>query len=130
MTKINKLFVALLAGGAIFGMVFALAATLNVSSNDLASGTQLVAACDVSGNGNVSYATSFSASPAPGYYVTAVSVTDLDSNCNTQTAYVTLTDGSSTLASGSGTVSGGSAAISGLSASAAAVSNVYVLITP
>ena len=88
----NKLLVALLAGGVIFGGVFALAAGLTVNSQGLASGTDTVAACDDSVD--VSYDTAFSGGA---YVVDQIIVEGIATECIGEELNLTvIVDGSPT----------------------------------
>jgi hypothetical protein len=90
-TLMKKLFLAVVIGGAVFGTVFAFAASLGLTSNDLASGDAVVASCDIDATANnVSYTTSYSGA-ANGYVVNTAVVTGLSTPaCDNQLAKATL----------------------------------------
>lgn len=78
----------------IFGGVYGLAASLNVSSQTLGAGNTTVAACQ-SGTLTASYATSYSSS-LTGYQVGVVTVSGLQSGCYSKSFKIALTNGSNT----------------------------------
>lgn len=132
----KRLIVALLVGGAVFGGIYGLAASLGVSSGALGSGNASVAACQ-SGTLTSSYATSYDAT-VPGYKVGVVTINGLDTtsapNCASKSFKITLTgSGNSSLAEVTGTTpaSGTSftADFSSSNVQAANVAGVQVVIT-
>ena len=132
---VKRTLVALLVGAIMFGSIYALAASLTVTSATLGAGNTAVAACQ-SGTVNVTYSgnTYGSTSPA-GYKTTTVTLNGLDetaSACGGKAVKVTLTGASNaSLGEGTGTLPTGSGTtydltISGVSASD--VTGVHVLI--
>ncbi len=120
----NKLLIALLAGGVIFGGVFALAASLDVFSAGLATGSQTIEGCDNSVE--VTYTTSFQ---TDGYYIDTVTVGDISGACDGEDISVTLVDGESSYTYEGTGISSPSATLTVTdSVSAETVSDVYVLI--
>lgn len=122
----NKLLIALLAGGVIFGGVFALAAGLDVSSQSLQSGTDSVI-CDTDEAVDVSYNVSFS-TEVDDYVVDSITVDGIDGACAGETVAVTIvTDSGATTydatADGSGSVE-----ITTTGLDPASFDDVYVLI--
>jgi hypothetical protein len=85
---VKRLLLATLIGVATFGFVFGLAASLNLTSDSLGSGTTAVAACQA-GTLNATYATSYAAT-APGYAVGTVTVTGLAATCYSKAYRITL----------------------------------------
>lgn len=92
----KKLIIALVAGLAVFGAVYASAATLGLTTDDLGAGSKAVASCDSSVN--VTYQTSYhdagGAITTAGYYVDTITLTNLDKNatgCGGQVATAELT---------------------------------------
>jgi hypothetical protein len=95
----KRAILAVLVGGAVFGSVFAMAATLGVTSNNLGAGADAVASCvdDVTTTYTTAYNTNSTVDPAStpvaGYKVTHVVVENIDATaCAGQTLKVTLTD--------------------------------------
>jgi len=131
LAKRRTLFAAVLAL-TIFGAVYGFAATLNVGSNSLSAGNVAVASCQASGTPTGTYTTAYD-STVPGYKVSGVTVTGLDTNCANKAISVTLTGaGSANLGTITGTVpvGGGSLALGAPSStvSAALVTGVSVAI--
>jgi hypothetical protein len=132
----NRALIILAIGGAVFGGIYGLAASLSVSSESLGAGNTTVASCQQTGAVAVSYTgTGYSAS-VPAYQVTQVTVGSIDlDNCSGKTIKVTLTGGSNaslgeqTDTVPTGTGSAGSRAFTFTGVSAAAVTGVHVLIT-
>ena len=79
---------ALLAGLMTFGVVFGLAASLNLTTDSLGAGNATVAACQ-SGTLDATYTAAYSSS-APGYTVGTVTVTGLTAACYSMAYRVTL----------------------------------------
>lgn len=130
LTQKKTLFAFVLAL-TIFGAVYGFAATLNVGTNTLSAGNATVASCQASGTPTGTYAVAYD-STLPGYKVSGVTVTGLDTNCAGKAISVTLTGtGNSNLGTVTGTVpvGGGSLAMtpSG-SISAAGVTGLSVAI--
>ncbi len=86
--------IALALSLAIFGGVYGLASSLNVSTQTLGAGNTSVAACQA-GTLTASYATSYSSS-LTGYQVGVVTVSGLQSGCFSKAFKVALTNGSNT----------------------------------
>jgi hypothetical protein len=84
----KRVLAALLAGLMTFGVVYGLAASLNLTSDSLGAGTATVAACQTE-TLDATYATSYSAS-APGYTVGTVTITGLTSACYGMAYRITL----------------------------------------
>jgi hypothetical protein len=125
----RKMTVALLAGVSIAGIAGASAASLgNTTSSSLGSGSSLVASCDTNGV-SVSYTTAVQGGK---YVVTAVTVSNVDANCDKQTGSVTLTNTSGSVVLGSGQAtadkSGSFTVTLGTPVDAALVENAAVLI--
>lgn len=89
----KRLLLALFVGGAVFGTVYGLAASLGVTTKTLGSGSSVVAGCQVTSL-TASYATTYD-SAIPGYKVGVVTVSGLDTtsstNCASKAFKVTLT---------------------------------------
>jgi hypothetical protein len=85
----------------VFGGVFGLAASLNVSSDTLGAGTTVVAACQT-GTLTASYATGYDAT-ASGYKVTAVNFSGLQSGCYGKSFKLTLSSAGGSLGEITGT---------------------------
>lgn len=90
----KRLPIAMALAVVIFGGVYGLAASLNVSSQTLGAGNTSVAACQA-GTLTASYATSYSSS-LTGYQVGVVTVSGLQSGCYSKAFKVALTNGSNT----------------------------------
>jgi hypothetical protein len=132
----KRALLALAIGAAIFGGIYGLAASLNVSSSTLGAGSSAVAACQ-SGTVSVSYATTYNAS-APGYQATTVTAGNIDETagaCGGKAIKVTLTgpgvsnaslgEQTATLPTGSGTTQ----AFTFTGVNASDVTGVHVTIT-
>lgn len=105
----KRLVLALLFGTCAYAIAFASAATIGtVTDAGVGAGNTVIASCDTDGV-NTAHGTTYSAS-TPGYTVTSVNVTNINTACNGKTISVTVakSDGS-TPASGSGTVASGAA---------------------
>ena len=108
LSPLKRFVVALMVGGIVFGAVFAVAASLGVTSDTLGAGGASVVSCDTDGV-TTSYTVGYDSS-IPGYKVSTVSVSGIDGTaCNGKTMKVTLTGTSNaslaerTAALGSGT---------------------------
>ena len=127
----KKTLFALVLALTIFGAVYGFAATLNVGTNQLSAGNATVASCQASGTPTGTYSVAYD-STLPGYKVSGVTVTNLDTNCAGKTVSVTMTGSSnSNLGTVTGTVpvGGGSLAMTpGSSISAASVIGLSVAI--
>ncbi|HEV7863295.1 MAG TPA: hypothetical protein VGR20_11360 [Acidimicrobiia bacterium] len=105
----KRLFLALAFGITAYAIAFASAATIGtVTDGGVGSGNTVVASCDTDGV-NTGYGTAYSAT-TPGYNVTTVSVTSINTACNGKAISVTVakSDGS-TPATGTGSVASGAA---------------------
>ena len=105
----KRLLLAVLFGTLAYTIALASAATIGtVTDAGVGAGNTVVASCDTDGV-NTAYTTAYSAA-TPGYNVTAVSVTSINTACNGKAISVTVakTDGS-TPASGTGSVTSGAA---------------------
>jgi hypothetical protein len=128
----KRILGAIAAGAVAFSGIYALAASLNVSSNTLGAGTSVVASCQ-SATLTATY-TPEAWSTSGGYTVSTVTVTGLASSCYTLPYRVTLYSGSSSpytsLGEATGTTpgSGNSFAASFSALSANAVTGVAVVI--
>ena len=131
----KRILGAIAAGVVAFSGIYALAASLNVSSNTLGAGVATVASCQATAV-TVTYPaadlTYQVASPGPGYVVSGATVTGVASTCNSVNAQVTLYGtGGTALASSpvSSTGTTGSFTVAFASpASANLVTNVAVVI--
>ena len=89
MDRRKRFIIASLVGIMVFAIVFAVAASLTVTSSSLGAGTGTVASCDTNGVAT-SFDTAYSASAA-GYKVTTVHVTGIATpGCDGLTMKVTL----------------------------------------
>ena len=85
----TRLLAAIIAGVTVFATVFAVAASLNVTSPTLGAGTATVASCDTDGVAT-SYTVTYTAA-AGGYTVGSVTVTGIATpGCDGKTMKVTL----------------------------------------
>ncbi len=84
----KRLLAALGGGVAVFALIFALAASLNLTSDSLGAGTAVVASCQA-GVMNATYTSTYSSS-LPGYYVGSVVLTGLTAPCYNLPYKVTL----------------------------------------
>jgi len=120
------------AGVVAFSGIYALAASLNVTTNTLGAGTTTVAACQA-GAVNVTYPAAditYSAT-LPGYNVTGATVTGVTAGCYAVPYQVTLYGaGGVSLASATGTTASAATfnVTFGSAASVAAVTNVAVVL--
>lgn len=81
---------AALAGLMTFGLVAGMAASLNLTSDNLGSATTVVAACQA-GAMNATYTSTYTAgAPGPGYTVGTVTITGLAATCYSKPYKVTL----------------------------------------
>ena len=90
MNNKKKLIFGLAVGAAAFAGVFAMAASLGVGSNSLGAGTADVASCDTDGVDHT-YTTAY-ATAIPGYRVSGIQVTGIDTACNGSSIKATLLD--------------------------------------
>lgn len=125
----KRVLIVGILGVAVFGAVFAFAASLTVNSKSLASGSSSVAACNASAS--VSYNTAYSAS-LPGYQVTTAPVTSAAA-CLNMPYTVTLTGaGNASLGSVTGALSATGTAspdFTSANVNAASVTGVSVVIS-
>lgn len=122
----KRMLVALFAGAAVFGAAFAFAAALDLGSDNLAAGDQVVSSCDTDGvvaTYDVAYAA------GTGYTVSGVEVTGIDAACAGQTVGVTLTDtAGASLGSATAVIAGTEQVIAISGVSAEAVEGVHAVI--
>ena len=124
----KKLIIALAAGIAMFGTVFAFAATLGLTSVNLGAGDASVESCDTSVA--TSYTTTYNTDL--GKYVISTVDFDLNAGCADEAMSVTLTgDDGSLPATVPGTAAGGTNHVSfaSLKIPAEAVSGVHVVVS-
>src|SRR5688500_8416121 len=102
----RKLILGLLVGAMVFGIVFAMAASLGVTTNSLGAGSADVTSCDANGV-TAGYDVTFASG---GYKVLEVNVTGVnDAACAGQTLGITLVNAAgSSIGSGSATIAAGS----------------------
>jgi hypothetical protein len=85
---VKRLMAAMFAAILTFGLVYGLAASLNLTTDSLGAATNTVAACQA-GAMNATYTSSYSTS-LPGYSVGTVTVTGLASTCYSKPYKITL----------------------------------------
>ena len=125
----KRLLVALAAAAVVFGAVYAVAASLNLTTDTLGAGTATVAACQ-SATLTASYAPSYSAA-LPGYTAGTVTVNGLQASCYGKNYRITLSGaGNASLGEVTGTTPTTGSTFSGALAgsSAAAVTGIAVVI--
>lgn len=125
----KRLLVGLAVGATVFGGVYGLAASLNLTSDTLGAANTVVAACQT-GTMNASYTPTYSAA-LPGYVVTTVTVNGLGASCYGKTFKVTLSGpGNASLAEVTGTTptTGSSFSATFAGVNAANVTGVAVVI--
>lgn len=86
--QVKRLMAAMFAAILTFGMVYGLAASLNLTTDSLGAATNTVAACQAAAM-NATYTSSYSAT-LPGYSVGTVTVTGLASTCYSKPYKITL----------------------------------------
>lgn len=126
----KRLAIAVAGGATIFGGVYGLAASLNLTSDSLGAAQTVVAACQATAM-NATYAPSYSSS-VPGYSVTTVTLTGLTSACYGKAYRVTLSDASNaSLSEITGTTpsTGSTLAVSVSNVNAATIAGVAVVIS-
>jgi len=128
----RRVILALAIGAAVFGGIYGLASSLNVSAKTLGAGNSAVAGCQA-GTLTTSYATAYS-STIPGYQVGVVTVSGLASTCYNMAFKVELVNSSNvSLGEVAGTTpaSGASftADFTSSNVPAASVTGVHVVIT-
>jgi hypothetical protein len=87
-TRKKRLLIATAIAPVVFGAIYGLAASLNLTTDSLGAGTQVVAACQA-GALNATYQSSYAAA-TPGYTVGTVTVTGLAAGCYTKNYRITL----------------------------------------
>jgi hypothetical protein len=108
----RKTVFALVLALTIFGAVYGFAATLNLNTDQLSAGNATVGSCQTSGPATGTYSVVYDSS-IPGYKVSGVTVTGVDSACAGKTVSATLTGaGSTSLGSASAAVPGGGGTVS------------------
>jgi len=85
---VKRLMAAMFAAILTFGLVYGLAASLNLTTDSLGAATNTVAACQA-GAMNATYTSSYSTS-LPGYSVGTVTVSGLASTCYSKPYKITL----------------------------------------
>jgi len=85
---VKRIMAAMFAAILTFGLVYGLAASLNLTTDSLGAATNTVAACQA-GAMNATYSSSYSTS-LPGYSVGTVTVTGLASTCYSKPYKITL----------------------------------------
>ena len=127
----KRALIALAVAATVFGGIYGLAASLNVTSSTLGAGTSVVAACQTDAI-NVTYVPTYDATATAGYDATTVTLNGLvTATCGGKDYKVTLTGASDALlAEEDGTVpaTGTTEAITFTNVSAAAVTGVHVTI--
>ena len=132
----KRVILALMVGAIIFGAIFALAASLGVSSNTLGAGSSAVSACQT-GTLTVAYTPTYSAAAPVGYQATTVTVGNIDTAagaCGGKAIKVTLTGpgaSNASLGEQTGTVptTGTSMGLTFTGVAASDVTGVHVAIT-
>jgi hypothetical protein len=94
-SRTRRLLAALIGGIMVFSLVYAVAASLNVTSTDLAAGTDTVAGCDANGV-TTSYAVAYDGTSGR-YEVSSVTVGGIADLCLGQDFSVTLAAGTTSL---------------------------------
>jgi uncharacterized membrane protein (UPF0136 family) len=125
----KRLLVALAAAAVVFGAVYAVAASLNLTTDTLGAGTATVAACQ-SATLTASYAPSYSAA-LPGYTAGTVTVSGLQASCYGKNFRLTLSGaGNASLGEVTGTTptTGSTFTANFASAGAAAVTGIALVI--
>ena len=85
------------------GLTLASAAQLNINSESLGAGTEVVASCDETGV-DVGFTTAWDATNNDGYNASAVSIENIDDTCAGQEIAVTLLDGTTVIEEFTGTL--------------------------
>ncbi|MGP8159759.1 MAG: hypothetical protein ACLQGJ_00845 [Candidatus Dormibacteria bacterium] len=126
----KRILGAIAAGVVAFSGIYALAASLSVTSNTLGAGTAVVASCQAAAL-NATYTPLAYSTTVPGYTAATVTLTGLASSCYSLPYRVTLYGaGNASLGEATGTTpaSGTSFAASFTAVSAASVTGVAVVI--
>ena len=126
----KRLAAAIVGAAVVFGGIYALAASLSVTSDGLGAGNSVVASCQAAAMNSTYTAPTYSQT-ASGYQTSTVTVTGLASTCYSKPYKVTLYDGSgASLGEGTGTTpSSGTSFSASITASAANVAGVAVVIS-
>ena len=125
----KRLLIALAAAAVVFGAVYAVAASLNLTTDTLGAGTATVAACQ-SATLTASYAPSYSAA-LPGYTAGTVTVSGLQASCYGKNYRITLSGaGNASLGEVTGTTptAGSTFTANFASAGAAALTGIALVI--
>jgi hypothetical protein len=125
----KRLLIALGIGAMLFGGIYGLAASLNVTSTTLGAGTATVAACQTTGSISTAYAPAYS-STIPGYDAVSVTLSGIHANCDTKSYKVRLTDAANAPlgSEATGTITGTTASLTFTGVSAASVEKIFVTI--
>ncbi len=127
----KRVVAAVFAGLLMFGSVYGLAASLNLTSDSLGAGSAVVAACQA-GTLNATYTSTYSAA-APGYTVGTVTVTGLAATCYSKAYKITLSGaGNASLGEATGTTPASGTSFSAAFApalSATSITGVNVVIS-
>ena len=127
----KRILTAIIGGAITFSVVYGLAASLNLTTDSLGSGTTTVASCQATAL-NATYTSTYSAT-APGYTVGTVTITGLAATCYSKAYKVTLSGAASaTLGEVTGTTPGSGTTIVatfGTAVSAAAITGINVVIS-
>lgn len=94
----RRLVTATLAGLTVFGLVTGLAASMEVTSDDLGSDTTVTAACDDA------MTMSFGVTAGNAAEVSEISFAGVDASCDGQSYYIDVLDGSGVATSETGTI--------------------------
>jgi hypothetical protein len=127
----KRVITSLVAALTVFGVVFAMAASLGgINSSSLGADDAVVASCDTNGV-STSYTVSYNSTSPAGYKVTGVSVSGIAAACDGGTMKVVLTgSGNASLGEVTSTVSGTSTTLDFSSSNvlAESVTGVHVVI--
>ncbi len=127
----KRILTAIIGGAITFSVVYGLAASLNLTTDSLGSGTTTVASCQATAL-NATYTSTYSAT-APGYTVGTVTITGLAATCYSKAYKVTLSGAASaSLGEVTGTTPGSGTTIVatfGTAVSAAAITGINVVIS-
>lgn len=134
----KRILVAMVVSVAVFGAVFASAASLGLTAETLGADSADVTSCDTAVT--TTYATGYvndaDTTPGDGYYVTTVTIGGLETACSSKVAKVTLTDSTgAALESASVTISlatgetSEAVSFTGTTTRAEAVEDIHVVIS-
>jgi hypothetical protein len=125
----KRIIGVIVAGVIAFSGVYALAASLSVTSNQLGAGVTTVAACQGAATLNATYVPSYQSS-VPGYSAGTVTLNNLASTCWNVPYKVTLTNAGASLSEVTGTtpVSGTTLVVTFTGVNAASVTGVAVVL--